>query len=150
MSDEIDAIDARILRALSADGRLSHAALGQRVGLSASAAQRRVQRLERSGAIAGYRAVVAPRARGGGFTAYVAVGLSDHSGASQGAFERAMGALQAVRECHNVTGTVEYLLRVEVPDLGAYKAFHATLGAQPHVVSITSYVVMDSPKDERA
>jgi DNA-binding Lrp family transcriptional regulator len=56
-----------------------------------------------------------------------------------------------VRECHNVTGTVEYLLRVEVRDLAAYKHFHTeVLGTLPQVTSITSYVVMGSPKDERA
>ena len=56
-----------------------------------------------------------------------------------------------VRECHNITGSIEYLLRVEVPDLAAYKVFHTdVLGTLPQVTAITSYVVMDSPKDERA
>lgn len=56
-----------------------------------------------------------------------------------------------VRECHNVAGTFEYLLRVEVADLTAYKLFHTdTLGVVPQVNSITSYVVMGSSKDERA
>lgn len=55
------------------------------------------------------------------------------------------------RECHNVTGTVEYLLRIEATDLAAYKVFHTdVLGTVPQVNSITSYVVMGSPKDERA
>jgi DNA-binding Lrp family transcriptional regulator len=57
----------------------------------------------------------------------------------------------AVRECHNVTGVVEYLLRIEVRDLAAYKAFHTdVLGTLPQVSSLTSYVVLASPKDERA
>ena len=56
-----------------------------------------------------------------------------------------------VRECHNITGTMEYLLRVEVADLPAYKTFHTeVLGTQPHVTAITSYIVLGSPKDERA
>ncbi len=56
-----------------------------------------------------------------------------------------------VRECHNITGAFEYLLRVEVPDLTSCKAFHAeVLGALPQVNSITTYVVIESPKDERA
>ena len=55
-----------------------------------------------------------------------------------------------VRECHNVTGAFEYLLRVEVADLPAYKRFHAdVLGGLPQVSMITSYIVMDSPKDGR-
>jgi len=56
-----------------------------------------------------------------------------------------------VRECHNITGAWEYLLRIEAADLAAYKRFHTdVLGTLPQVQSITSYVVMGSPKDERA
>jgi Lrp/AsnC family leucine-responsive transcriptional regulator len=56
-----------------------------------------------------------------------------------------------VRECHNTTGTVEYLFRVEVSDLAAYKHFHTEiLGTLQQVNAITSYVVISSPKDERA
>jgi hypothetical protein len=56
-----------------------------------------------------------------------------------------------VRECHNVTGAFEYLLRIEAADLAAYKHFHTEgLGALPQVTTITSYIVMDSAKDERA
>ena len=71
--------------------------------------------------------------------------------ASQQAFERAMAVAPEVVECHNITGSVEYLVRVEVTDIAAYKKFHAdVLGALPQGNSITTYVVMDSPKDERA
>ena len=50
-----------------------------------------------------------------------------------------------------MTGAVEYLLRVEVADLAAFKTFHTdVLGALPQVQSLTTYVIMDSPKDERA
>lgn len=130
---------------------MSNIALAERVGLSPSACLRRVQELERAGVIRGYRAVLNRDAMGGGFLAYIAVGLSDHSKSAQVTFERAMAAAAEVRECHNITGTVEYLLRVEVADLAAYKVFHSdVLGAVPKVNQITSYVVMGSPKDERA
>jgi len=148
---EIDQISERILRELSRDGRLSNIALAERVGLSPSACLRRVQDLERRGIIAGYRAVLDRARLGAGFVAYIGVGLSAHSKASQHAFERAISRAPEVRECHNITGTIEYLLRVECADIAAYKAFHTDmLGALPHVNSITSYVVMGSPKDERA
>lgn len=148
---KIDAISEKILRELARDGRLSNIDLAERVGLSPSACLRRVKELERTGAIRGYRAVIDPAVLGGGFTAYIAVGLSDHSKASQEAFERSIARSPEVRECHNITGTIEYLLRVEVSDLSAYKVFHTdVLGTLPQVNSITSYVVMSSPKDERA
>jgi len=148
---EIDQINRTILQTLSADGRISNIDLADRVGLSPSACLRRVQELERSGVIRGYRAVIDPAATGGGFTAYVAVGLNDHSKASQRAFERAAETAPQIRECHNITGTVEYLLRVEVPDLAAYKRLHTdVLGTLDQVSSLTSYVVLGSPKDLRA
>lgn len=145
---ELDPIDARIVQTLTADARIGNVALAARVGLSPSATLRRVQALERRGVIAGYHAILSPKARGVGFVAYIAVGLSEHTKPAQAAFERAMARAPEVVECHNVTGTVEYLLRVEVADLTTYKAFHTdVLGALPTVRAITTYVVMGSPKD---
>ncbi len=148
---KIDPKSKRILHVLSQDGRISNVDLAERVGMSPSTCLRRVQELEKSGVIKGYRAVLDPAAMGSGFVAYVTVGLSDHSKASQNAFEQALALAPQVRECHNVTGGVEYLLRVEVADLAAYKHFHTeVLGTLPQVNAITSLVVLESPKDERA
>ena len=147
----IDDINARILRALSRDGRLSNLDLADLVGLSPSACLRRVQELERTGVIKGYRAVLDGAKMGVGFVAYVTVALNTHTKASQEAFERGVARAAEVRECHNITGTVEYLLRVEAADLAAYKHWHTEiLGVLPQVQSITTFVVMGSPKDDRA
>jgi len=146
-----DPINLKILRALTLDGRLSNVDLADKVGLSPSACLRRVQELERKGVISGYRAVLSPQAMGINFIAYVLVGLSNHTKESQLGFEQAIASAAEVRECHNITGTVEYLLRIEARDLAAYKYFHTeVLGTVPQVSSIMSYIVMDSPKDERA
>jgi DNA-binding Lrp family transcriptional regulator len=148
---KIDEINSRILRELSRDGRLTNLELAERVGLSPSACLRRVQELERSGVIKGYRAVVDAARLGIGFVAYVTVGLNTHTKAAQEAFERAVSRAPQVTECHNITGTVEYLLRVEAEDLAAYKHWHTdVLGVLPQVRSITTFVVMGSPKDNRA
>jgi len=147
----MDQITDRILHELSRDGRVSNIELADRVGLSPSACLRRVQDLERRGVIQGYRAILDRTTLGIGFIAYASVGLNSHTKASQQAFERAMGLAPEVVECHNITGTVEYLLRIEVTDLPAYKAFHTdVIGTLPQVNAITSYVVMGSPKDLRA
>lgn len=147
----MDHLDQKILRALEADGRLSNLQLAERVGLSPSATSRRVSELERSGTITGYRAVVDPSQMGRGFVAYVTVGLSLHTKASQKAFELAVERAEQVRECHNVTGTFEYILRVETEDMASYKTFHTDkLGTLPNVAAITSYIVMESTKDLRA
>ncbi len=139
------------MRELSANGRISNIDLADRCGLSPSACLRRVQELERRGVIAGYRAVLDRAALGVGFVAYATVGLNDHTKVSQQAFERAMARTPEVVECHSITGSVEYLLRIEVADLPAYKHFHTdVVGVLPQVAAITSYVVMGSPKDMRA
>ncbi|MGD1927181.1 MAG: Lrp/AsnC family transcriptional regulator, partial [Paracoccaceae bacterium] len=131
-------------------GRRSNTELAARGGLSASGCLRRVQDLERRGIIRGYRAVLDPVQTGRGFIAYLAVGRSDHSKTSQEDFERAMARAPQVVECHNITGTVEYLLRVEVADLAAYKTFHTDIvGQLAQVSSLTSYIVMGSPVNHR-
>ena len=91
-----------------------------------------------------------PRQTGRDYVGYVAVGLAEDTKDAQETFERAMQRADEVTECHNVAGVFEYILRVEVVNLPAYKAFHLdTLGKVPHVRSITSYMVMGSPKDMR-
>lgn len=148
---EIDRIGEKILRELSRNGRISNLDLAERVGLSPSACLRRVQDLEKRGIISGYRAVLDPAKNGVGFVAYVMVGLGQHTKQVQESFERACQAAPQVRECHNITGHVEYLLRVEVADLPAFKHFHTEiLGALPHVTSLSTLVVIGSPKDDRA
>lgn len=136
-----------ILRELSVDGRISNAELADRVGMSPSACLRRVQEMERTGIIQGYHAQLNPALLGINFTAIIAIGLSDHSIKSQKAFEKAVRNAPEVLECHNITGAYEYMLRVAVADLAAYKVFHSdVLAALPQVSTITTFVVMDSPK----
>ena len=145
-----DNINNRILHELTDNARISNLELAESVGLSPSACLRRVQEMARSGVIKNYRAILDQTALGRDFTAYVAIGLSDHSKKSQESFERAIRKAPDVRECHNITGTFEYLLRVEVANLEAYKAFHSkVLGGLSQVNTITTFVVIDSPKDER-
>ncbi len=146
----MDKHNERILRELQRNGRLSNVELAERIGLSPSATLRRVQELERSGIIQGYRAVIDKQKLAIGFIAYVSVGLADHSKKSQRAFEEHVRFIDEVVECHNITGMNEYLIRVETQDLPAYKRFHSdVLGECAQVSTITTMVVMDSPKDER-
>ena len=148
---KIDGIGAAILQELSIDGRISNLTLAEKVGLSPSACLRRVQDLERNGVIKGYRARLDPAQTGRAYVVYVAVGLAEHTKAAQTGFEDAMSRATEVVECHNVAGAFEYMLRVEVADLPAYKRFHTdTLGTVSQVRAITSYMVMGSPKDTRA
>ncbi len=146
----MDRFDERILQELQRDGRISNVELSERVGLSPSATLRRVQELERSKVIKGYRAVLDKSQLEVGFIAYVSIGLGSHTKESQLSFEEHVRFAKEVVECHNITGMNEYLLRVETKDLPAYKRFHSdVLGECLQVQSISTMVVMDSPKDER-
>ena len=100
--------------------------------------------------ITGYRAVINRKAFGGSLLLFVTVGLSRHQRADQDLFEKTVALAPEVRECHTVTGTFEYILRIEVADVEAYKNFHeAVLGKIPQVGSITTYIAIDTTKDER-
>lgn len=146
----MDRFDERILHELKIDGRISNVELAERIGLSPSATLRRVQELEKKGVIKGYRAMLNSVELGIGFIAYVSIGLSSHRKQAQLEFEEHVRFVDEVVECHNITGANEYLLRVETKDLSSYKKFHAdVLGECSQVQSITTMVVMGSPKDER-
>jgi Lrp/AsnC family leucine-responsive transcriptional regulator len=146
-----DRYNDRILLELTKNGRLPNSELADIIGLSPSACLRRVQELESSGLIKGYRAILDSELMGNSFIAYVGIGLNEHSTESQLAFEQAIKLADEVKECHNVTGSFEYLLRIETKDIKSFKLFHADiLGVISQVSTITTHVVMDSPKDDRS
>jgi DNA-binding Lrp family transcriptional regulator len=146
----LDTIDQQILRELAIDSSIPNVRLAARVGLSPSACLRRVQNLERRKIVTGYRARISRKHLDRSFVAYMMVGLTSQKKSAHEAFEKAIAASREVVESHNVTGNFEYLLRIEVADLDAYKTFHTdVLGGLPDVSVITTYVVMASTKDER-
>ena len=146
----MDRFDERILLELKSDGRMSNVDLAERIGLSPSATLRRVQDLEKRGVITGYKAKLNTSELGIGFIAYVSIGLTSHRKKAQLAFEEHVRFVDEVVECHNITGANEYLLRVETRNLASYKKFHSdVLGECEQVNSITTMVVMESPKDTR-
>ena len=139
----MDEVDRSILMVLEGDGRISNAELAARVGLSASPCLRRVRRMEESGVIRGYRAVVDSGAVGRGLRVFAGVRLTRHVRADVTAFERAVTKLSEVAYCHHVTGNFDYLLQIEVADLPAYENFHANrLASLPGVATVTSYVTL--------
>jgi Lrp/AsnC family leucine-responsive transcriptional regulator len=120
---ELDDIDKRIVAALQAEGRLPIVDLADRVGLSATPCQRRVKRLEEEGVITRYAALVSPAAMGVGLQALVEITLDDHSEKTVDAFEAAIRARTEVVACYAVTGDMDFLVHVFVPDLAAFSEF---------------------------
>jgi Lrp/AsnC family transcriptional regulator, leucine-responsive regulatory protein len=135
----MDRIDQKILDLLSADSRLTGEALGERVGLSPSAAHRRVKALEESGAILGYRARLSRGARGNPSTVFVQVTLTDQRQATMLAFEDALAHTPQVAEAYLMSGQSDYLVKVLVRDDDSYERIHREiLSALPGVQRLVS------------
>lgn len=113
----MDALDRAALLALQADGRKSNLALARSLGLSPSAMLGRVRRLERSGAIRGYRALVDPAALGITVRALVLARLREHSERSIQEFEEGIKRVVGVRACYHVTGQYDMVVELAVRDL---------------------------------
>jgi Lrp/AsnC family leucine-responsive transcriptional regulator len=111
----LDPVNLRVLGELVSDGRIAMAELGRRVGLSAPAVAERVQRLERAGIIAGYRAELDPRALG--FDVSAVVRIRPAPGQLQRIPEVARETPE-VAECHRITGDDCYLLRLHLRSIG--------------------------------
>lgn len=146
---DLDGFDRRILDALVAEGRLTVAALAERVGLSKSPTQARLRRLEARGVIRGYRAVVDPGLLGRDHVAFVEVRLSDTREAALAAFNRAVREEPVVESCHMIAGSFDYLLKVRTAGMPQYRAALAEVISQlPHVASTSTYVAMETVKEE--
>jgi len=150
-TNPLDAIDRRILRALQGDGRMTYDVLAAAVSLSPSAVLRRVKRLEESGVIAAYVALVAPERVGLGLTAYLNVRLEKHSEVQKrnpmDLFRAAVQTWPEVVECAALTGEMDYLLRVLVKDMSAYSHFVMnTLLKHPSVQDCKTSFMLDRVK----
>ena len=119
----LDRIDLLLLAELQRAGRQTNAELAERVNLSASACLRRVQRLERDGVIAGYRAEVDPERLGLGLQAFVRVLLGRHVSDAIAAFSGCVNDWDEVVACHALTGDMDYLLHIAVNDLEHFSRF---------------------------
>jgi Lrp/AsnC family leucine-responsive transcriptional regulator len=117
----LDAIDRRILAALQENGRLTNVELADRVGLSPSPCLRRLRRLEASGVIRAYRALLDPLSLGLALTVFVELKVGRHSRENADALEAALAAIPEVVACHMVSGTADFLIEVVARDLAAYE-----------------------------
>ena len=119
----LDAIDRKILQALQEDGRISLAALADKVGLSASPCLRRVRLLEKAGVIARYVAVLNQQNVGLPVSVFISIKLESQREEALSKFGKAIARWPEVLECYLMTGPRDYLLRVVAEDLGAYERF---------------------------
>ena len=143
----IDQRDRKILRELQADGRLSWVDLAERINLSATACQRRVQALIDNGIIDGFSARIDSEALGFEVEAYVSVYVDrqDVEGAKK--FRKAILDYPEVQTCRMMTGQVDYLLRVVATDLKSFGRFiEEKILRMPGVKDASSSIVLDRIK----
>jgi DNA-binding Lrp family transcriptional regulator len=143
MQDTLDSFDRRILDQLQRDSDLTSAALGEAVGLSASAVHRRVAQLRDRGLIAGYRAVLSKTARGDPSVVLVNVTLRDQREDTMADFERRIRDVPEISECFLMSGEADYMLHVEVRRDDTYERIHReTLSRLPGVTRLASHFVI--------
>ncbi|MBA4355411.1 MAG: AsnC family transcriptional regulator [Novosphingobium sp.] len=120
----MDRADIALLEALQADSALSIAEIADKVALSPSACHRRIKALESAGVIAGYGAQLDPRKLGLTVEVFVEITLTSQSREAMDRFERAVADFDDILECHLMSGTADYLLRVAAGDLEQYDRIH--------------------------
>jgi Lrp/AsnC family transcriptional regulator, leucine-responsive regulatory protein len=142
----VDALDREVLLALQADGRMSNLALARKLGLSPSAMLGRVRRLERSGAIRGYRAVIDPAALGITVRALVVARLREHSEESIREFEKGIQQVPGVRACYHVTGQFDMVVELALRDLDHLgQLIRVDIARIPGVMNLETMLLMAEP-----
>jgi DNA-binding Lrp family transcriptional regulator len=126
MTRPLDRLDRRILATLQLEARITNQELANRVGLSPAPCWRRLKRLESEGIIAGYATLLSAPAIGLTIQAYAMVSLENHHADTVAAFDRLVRDRAEVLECHSMSGTNDYLLRIVAASMEAYEHFLST------------------------
>lgn len=142
----LDEMDVRILAILQEDCTRPVAEIGKEVGLSTTPCWRRIQKLEESGVIRKRVAVLEPDKVNTGVTVFVSIKTDKHSAAWLEKFHRAVDDFPEVIEFYRMSGEVDYLLRVVVPDIRAYDAFYQKLIARIEIAKVSSAFAMEQLK----
>jgi len=146
----MDEIDKKILSVLQKDASLSVADIADQVGLSATPCWRRIQKLERNGVIKGRVAILDPVKLNVGTTVFVTVKTQQHNAAWLDKFAAALDVIPEVVDFYRMSGDIDYLLRLVVPDIGSYDEVYKRLIAIGGLSDVTSTFVMEEIKHTTA
>lgn len=142
---DLDEFDRRILAILGQNGRITFTELAQQVGLSKTPCQQRVKRMQESGLIVGFRAIVDPAKVGLDHVAFTEVKLSDTREEALREFNAAVRRLPEVEECHMIASSFDYLLKVRTADIRRYRiVLGEKISTLPHVASTSTFVAMET------
>jgi DNA-binding Lrp family transcriptional regulator len=146
---KLDSIDMRILSELQSNGRITNVELSRRAKITAPPCLRRMRALEKAGYVRGYHADLDGKLLGYEVSGFVFVGLSSQAESDLKQFEDQVRAWPMVRECHMLSGEVDFLLKVVAKDLSAFQTFITdTLTAAKNVASVKSSLVIHPTKSE--
>ena len=142
----LDEMDVKILRILQQDCTRSVADIGKEIGLSTTPCWRRIQKLEESGVIQRRVAVLDAARTNAGVTVFVSIRTNEHNDAWMRKFSAVVEDMTEVVEFYRMSGEVDYLLRVVVPDIAAYDAFYKKLIARVEISKVSSAFAMEQIK----
>ncbi len=142
----LDKIDRKILAILQRDATMPVAEIGRQVGLSTTPCWRRIQKMEEDGVIRRRVAILDPAKINAGVTVFVAVRTNEHNDAWMRKFSAAVEEFSEVVEFYRMSGEVDYLLRVVVPDIAAYDAFYKRLISKVALSDVSSSFAMGQIK----
>ena len=142
----IDRMDRKILDILQRDCTVPVAEIGKQIGLSTTPCWRRIQKLEEQGVIQRRVAVLNPKAVNVGVTVFVSITTSHHTQDWLERFHEVLKDFPEVVELYRMSGQVDYLLRVVVPDIAAYDAFYKRLISKIEIRDVSSAFAMEQIK----
>jgi Lrp/AsnC family transcriptional regulator len=142
----LDAMDIKILTILQEDSTLPVAEIGKKVGLSTTPCWRRIQKLEQDGVIQRRVALLSPKSVGAGVTVFVAITTNQHNAAWLERFDSVVRNFPEIVEAYRMSGQVDYMLRVVVPDIESYDRFYKSFIAQIELTDVSSSFAMEQMK----
>ena len=150
MSEKLDDTDRRLLRYLQEDASISMDELAGKANLSRNACWRRVKRMEERKVIRGRVALVDPEAVDLGLSVFVIIRTNAHEKDWLGKFEEAVRTLPEIQGAHRMSGDIDYVLRLRVPNVRGYDRFYQRLIEKVPIADISASFVMDDIKDTTA
>lgn len=148
---KIDATDKKILEILQANSNITNAQLAKEIGLSPAPTLERVNKLEMSGVIRSYHAVIDPASVGLGVSTFVMASLKGHNKDNIEKFIAAIKKIPEIVECHHVTGAGDFILKIVCVDIAAYQQLMLERVSNIDVVdSLQSMVILSTFKDSKS
>ncbi len=147
---KLDQIDRKVLEILQSNAKITNAQLSKEIGLSPAPTLERVKKLEHGGIIKSYHAQLDPAKVGLGVTTFVQISLTGHKKVTTDSFVNTVNTIPEIIECHHITGTGDFLLKVISQDISSYqKLMLETINEIEEVANTTTMVIMSTFKDSK-